>query len=150
MPEHSLFHLLLRDLQACLGILLFAIVFVTTVAVPMAFSDEHLKQLPWVPSWALRIWFVGVIHTAGWWIVLTAIFHLLWLALGAGKLLLLPLFLGYLFSFVVSIRQMVRTTHQPPEDVPKTFSLKSLLITQFVILALCGLWLITRRAELGI
>ena len=93
---------------------------------------------------------MGVIHTAGWWILLTAIFHLLWQWFDEGGTLLVPMFFGYLLAFAASIRRMIRVTHQPPQAVPRTYSLKTLLIVQFVILALCGLWLIVRRAELGI
>lgn len=158
MFENRILDLILRDLQVCAGIVVVAMFIASSVALPMACEGFQSSYLRPFSRRLLLIWTVGVVNMAVPWIALTAILHQLlilsperiesaWIE-AAGSMFMLLFPAAYTLCFVVSLRKMWRLTQTPPADRPsQTFSLRTLLIAQFVIIFLCGLWVISRRRE---
>lgn len=148
MPNNPILHVLLRDLQICAIITLTAMVVMAVFAVPVTFIADH----PEPPALSRRLawnWLVGVANTAGSWILLTAVLEisLQWVP-GLFGPPSTAVFLVYFMCVIVSIRLMWRSATAPPRSQPRQFSLKTLLITQLVIVVLCGLWIGVRRGEI--
>ena len=161
MYENPVLFLLLQDLINAAGITLVALAAVGIVAIPMACSKFHSQYLQPFSKRLFRIWFVGTANTAGSWIVLSELLNQVLLLTNEPKfntpprlqstfgLILLAFAVPYLLCFVVGLRKMWRFTQTPPVKQKRSFSLKTLLIAQFVILFLCGLWVIARRGEIA-
>lgn len=150
MFRDPILKILTRDLLHCAEITLVAMVIMIVVALPVTFMAKNPDEFRALPIRLLRNWFVGVVHTAGSWIVLTALVDL-----GLASLtqphdaLILPLGLGYFMCLVVSTRLMWRSANTPaPEKPRRTFSLLALILTQVLLLAVCGLWMACRRGEI--
>ncbi|WP_254513804.1 hypothetical protein [Anatilimnocola floriformis] len=161
MYENPIRYLLLRDLQVCVGITFVAMVLVALVALPMACTEYHSKYLKPFSQRFMLIWVVGSVHLAVSSIVLCAALYQFygfaesqhWIgteqSASVVDLIVMPFLVGYIFCVAVALRMMWRTTQTPPGKPSRTFSLKELLVVQFVLLFLCGLWVVARRGEIG-
>jgi hypothetical protein len=149
MFENPIVHLLLRDLHFCIAITIIAMVVTAVFAVPITIAAEYPEDVRSMPRKMAWVWLVGTVNTAGSWILLTAVLEisLQWLQSLFGPFST-PVFLAYFICVIVSIRLMWLSAIALPSRKPRQFSLKTLLLTQFVIVVLCALWIGVRRHEI--
>jgi hypothetical protein len=149
MPANPIVYLLLRDLENCAVIIIFAMVIMGVFAVLVTFIANNPDDFMTLPKWLIGNWVIGVATTAGLWILTTAVLQLTmpWLP-DLINLHSTPVFLAYFLCFIVGIRNMWRNATRPAGKQARTFSLKTLLVAQLIILSLCGLWIAIRRSEI--
>ena len=160
MPGNPIVYVLLRDLQVCVAIACVAVPFVTIIALPMTFRSGYQSDRRFWLWRLISIWLVGFAYLTGGWIALTAVtcfvIENFFLQTGIPSaransplalLVVLPI-AGCIANIVLAVNRMLRVADPAFDRPPWRFSLQTLLIAQFVILFLCGLWMMARRAEI--
>lgn len=141
--------LLMRDLQICAVITFAAMVLMAVFAVPITIAAEYPDDIRSIRKKMSWVWLVGTANTVGSWILLTAALEisLRWVP-DLHFVSSTPVFLAYFICVIISIRLMWLAANAPISSKPHQFSLKTLLITQLVIVFLCGVWIGVRRGEI--
>ncbi len=149
MYENPVQYLLWQDLTTCAFLAIMAMIVMAVFAVPITFMAKNTDDLRALPTRLLGNWLIGVASTTGLWIVLAAFFDALsqWTRYRPFELII-PILIAHLLCTLAGVRFMWLAANTSGHRFPIRFTLRNLLIAQFLILLGCGLWMSLRREDI--